>query len=115
MNAAREVAMVTRIARGELAQLKRMMAVENEKAGKSRGPSSDTAAMLSGASSVPKGKANTEQYTPDVWIPSQGDSVFIPRLNKNAKVLGIDSVGNLTLQAGLLKITATVGEVRRRQ
>jgi hypothetical protein len=38
----------------------------------------------------------------------------VPRLNSNAKVIGVGSDGMLTLQAGLLKITARLDEVRRR-
>jgi dsDNA-specific endonuclease/ATPase MutS2 len=49
------------------------------------------------------------------WSPRPGDSVFVPRINKRAKVVSVDGAGLLTLQAGLLKITATPEEVRRQQ
>ena len=49
------------------------------------------------------------------WSPRAGDSVFVPRINKRARVVSVDGAGMLTLQAGLLKITATPEEVRQQQ
>lgn len=47
------------------------------------------------------------------WVPRVGQTVFVPRLAKRAKVVALDGAGLLTLQAGLLKVTATVDEVRQ--
>ena len=47
------------------------------------------------------------------WAPRVGETVLVPRLNKRCKVLALDGSGLRTLQAGLLKVTATVDEVRR--
>lgn len=50
------------------------------------------------------------------WVPKPGSWVFVPRLNKRAKVVGVDGAsGQLVLQAGLLKVTAGVDEVRQQQ
>lgn len=43
-----------------------------------------------------------------------GQSVFVPRLGKRAKVVAVDAAsGALTLQAGLIKIQAAPDEVRQ--
>lgn len=48
------------------------------------------------------------------WRPKVGQSVFVPRLGKRAKVVAVDATsGALTLQAGLIKIQATPDEVRQ--
>ncbi len=40
--------------------------------------------------------------------------MFVTRLGKRAKVVAVDAAsGALTLQAGLIKVTATPDEVRR--
>lgn len=46
------------------------------------------------------------------WAPAVGATVFVPRLNARARVVAVDGAGVLTLQAGLLKLTAAVAEVR---
>jgi hypothetical protein len=46
------------------------------------------------------------------WAPRVGQSVFVPRLGKSARVVAVEG-GALTLQAGLLKVSASVDEVRR--
>ncbi len=107
MNAAREVAMVTRIARGELTVLKRVMtlsAAEKDQSGRKKSSVTQTQSVN-----------DEEKAKEEGWLPLPGDQVYVPRLNKNARVIGVDSVGNLTLQAGFLKVTATASEVRRQQ
>eukprot|EP00884_Botryococcus_braunii_P008293 jgi/Botrbrau1/17465/Bobra.0054s0052.1 len=46
------------------------------------------------------------------WTPQAGDTVFVPRLGSNAKVVARGKGGELTLQLGLLKLTANVNEVQ---
>ena len=65
--------------------------------------------------SPPQDKQSLQQQLRAGWTPRPGDSVFVPRINKRAKVVSVDGAGLLTLQAGLLKITATPEEVRRQQ
>jgi dsDNA-specific endonuclease/ATPase MutS2 len=48
------------------------------------------------------------------WRPSVGDKVFIPRISTVAKVVAVAPSGVLTLQAGLLKLTASKEEVQKR-
>lgn len=48
------------------------------------------------------------------WLPKVGQSVFVPRLGKRAKVVAVDAAsGTLTLQAGMIKVAADAGEVRQ--
>lgn len=48
------------------------------------------------------------------WLPKVGQSVFVPRLGKRAKVVAVDAAtGALTLQAGLIKVAAAADEVRQ--
>lgn len=59
-------------------------------------------------------QAALKQQKSSGWLPKAGQSVFVPRLGKRAKVVAVDGAsGALTLQAGLIKITATPDEVRR--
>jgi len=60
-------------------------------------------------------KAAVQQQKASGWLPKVGQSVFVPRLGKRAKVVAVDSTtGALTLQAGLIKVTATPDEVRQK-
>ena len=62
-----------------------------------------------------KDRAALEKQKAGGWVPLLGQFVFVPRLNSRAKVVAIDSsTCVLTLQAGLMKITANVDEVRQR-
>lgn len=54
-----------------------------------------------------------ERQVQSGWAPKLGQTVFVPRLNKRAKVVAVDGTGGLTLQAGLLKVSARVDEVRQ--
>ena len=48
------------------------------------------------------------------WVPAVGQTVFVPRLGRNFKVAAANAAtGQLQLQAGKLKLKATVEEVRR--
>ncbi len=92
--------------RAQLVQIKRDLAAKaaQEKA----------AAELAALSA--KDRAALEKQKAFGWVPSLGQFVFVPRLNSRAKVVAVDSSsGVLTLQAGLMKITANVDEVRERQ
>ena len=61
-------------------------------------------------------KAALQQQKSSGWAPRVCQTVWVPRLGKRAKVVAMDgAAGQLTLQAGMLKITAAVDEVRERQ
>lgn len=92
--------------RAQLVQIKRDLAAK---------AAEDKAAAEYAALSA-KDKAAIEKQKAGGWVPSLGQFVFVPRLNSRAKVVAVDSSSAvLTLQAGLMKITATVDEVRQRQ
>ncbi len=64
--------------------------------------------------SIPQDAAALRQQKATGWRPKVGQSVFVPRLGKRAKVVAVDATsGALTLQAGLIKIQATPDEVRQ--
>lgn len=47
------------------------------------------------------------------WVPAVGQTVFVPKLGKRFKVASVNAAtGQLQLQAGKLKLKATVEEVR---
>ncbi|KAI7845433.1 hypothetical protein COHA_000985 [Chlorella ohadii] len=47
------------------------------------------------------------------WLPAVGETVFVPKLGKRFKVASVNAAsGQLQLQAGKLKLKATVDEVR---
>lgn len=47
------------------------------------------------------------------WVPAVGQTVFVPKLGKRFKVASVNpATGQLQLQAGKLKLKATVEEVR---
>jgi len=47
------------------------------------------------------------------WLPAVGETVFVPKLGKRFKVARVNAAsGQLQLQAGKLKLKATVDEVR---
>jgi hypothetical protein len=62
---------------------------------------------------LPQDAEALQQQLRSGWAPRVGQTVYVPRLAKRAKVVALDSAGLLTLQAGLLKVTATVDEVRQ--
>ena len=62
---------------------------------------------------TPQDSAVLERQVQSGWAPKLGQTVFVPRLNKRAKVVAVDGTGGLTLQAGLLKVSARVDEVRQ--
>lgn len=91
--------------RAQLAQIKRDLAAK---------AAQDAAAAAFAALSA-KDKAALQKQKAGGWSPSLGEYVFVPRLNSKAKVVAVESSsGVLTLQAGLMKITANVDEVRQR-
>jgi hypothetical protein len=48
------------------------------------------------------------------WLPRVGQTVLVPRLGKRAKVVAVDAAsGALTLQAGMIKVTAAADEVQQ--
>lgn len=49
------------------------------------------------------------------WKPSVGQKVYVPKLQGYAEVASVGVGGKLTLKKGMLKIAATVDEVRRQQ
>jgi hypothetical protein len=49
------------------------------------------------------------------WVPAVGQTVYVPRLQGYAEVAAVGAGGKLTLKKGLLKIKATVDEVRRKK
>lgn len=62
----------------------------------------------------PQEAATLRQQKASGWLPKVGQSVFVPRLGKRAKVVAADAAsGALTLQAGLIKIQAAADEVRQ--
>jgi dsDNA-specific endonuclease/ATPase MutS2 len=99
--------------RAQLVQIKRDLAAK---------AAQDLAAAEYAALSA-KDRSALEKQKAGGWVPSLGQFVFVPRLNSRAKVVAVDSGGggsgsgevSLTLQAGLMKITANVDEVRERQ
>lgn len=63
---------------------------------------------------LPQDAAALRQQKAAGWRPKVGQSVFVPRLGKRAKVVAVDAAsGALTLQAGLIKIQAAPDEVRQ--
>ncbi len=106
MEAAAAARAAVRAGRASLAQLRQELgartAAENAAA-------TAAAAIAADAATLKKQKATG-------WAPRVGDFVWVPRLNARAKVLAVDaSAGTLQLQAGLMKVSATTGEVRQRQ
>ncbi|EFN53576.1 hypothetical protein CHLNCDRAFT_136762 [Chlorella variabilis] len=100
---AEAVAMAVRSARAELRRL----------AGAQRAAEAEAAAATAGAAAAKQDSAVLERQVQSGWAPKLGQTVFVPRLNKRAKVVAVDGTGGLTLQAGLLKVSARVDEVRQ--
>ena len=91
-----------RNARLQLAQIKRELAVRAAK---------EAAEAEIAALSV-RDAAKLKQQKKLGWVPLPGATVFVPKLNSKAKVLAVSEDGFLTLQAGLMKISAAIDEVR---
>jgi len=92
--------------RAQLVQIKRDLAAK----------AAEEKAAAEYAALSAKDRAALEKQKAGGWVPSLGQFVFVPRLNSRAKVVAVDSSTSvLTLQAGLMKITANVDEVRERQ
>lgn len=47
------------------------------------------------------------------WAPRVGETVFVPSISSTARVVAVRG-GQLTLQAGLMKLQAKVDEVQKR-
>jgi hypothetical protein len=103
---ARGATIAVKSARSQLSTLKRELA-QQQNAVAAGSKHSETALEE-------RNTAQLQQQKESGWKPSVGETVLVPRLNSNAKVIGVGSDGMLTLQAGLLKITARLDEVRRR-
>ncbi|KAL4427136.1 hypothetical protein ABPG77_001140 [Micractinium sp. CCAP 211/92] len=101
---AEAVTIAVRTARAELRRL----------AGLQRAAEAQAAAAAEAAARVEQDAAALRQQKATGWRPKVGQSVFVPRLGKRAKVVAVDATsGALTLQAGLIKIQATPDEVRQ--
>ena len=94
-----------RAASAQLAQLKREFAIR----------AAQEAAVAQSAHAVAKDAATLKKQKAVGWAPKVGDYVFLPKLKSNAKVLSVHAGGVLTLRAGLMKVSATLEEVRERQ
>lgn len=58
--------------------------------------------------------AALRQQLDSKWLPRKGETVFVPRLKANAKVMAVDKAKSvITLQAGMIKLTARADEVRK--
>lgn len=100
---AEAVGIAVRTARSELRRL----------AGNQRGAEAGAAAAAQAAAQLQQDTAAVQQQKAVGWVPKAGQSVFVPRLGKRAKVVSVDAAnGSLTLQAGFMKITALLEEVR---
>lgn len=105
VEAATSARYAVRAGRAQLAQLKRELAVR----------AAQEAAAAQAAQNVAKDAAALKKQKAIGWVPKVGDTVFVPKLNSKARVVGVDAGGVLTLQAGLMKVTAASDEVRQRQ
>lgn len=64
----------------------------------------------------PQDNAALAQQQASGWVPRVGQDVFVPRLSKYARVVAVNAATQqLTLQAGMLKLTAACDEVRERR
>ncbi|KAL4459146.1 hypothetical protein ABPG75_014011 [Micractinium tetrahymenae] len=101
---AEAVTMAVRTARAELRRL----------AGLRRAAEAEAAAAAVATVRAEQDAATLRQQKAAGWRPKVGQSVFVPRLGKRAKVVAVDAAsGTLTLQAGLIKIQAAPDEVRQ--
>lgn len=97
-----------RAARAELRRLSQEQRTAEQQAGAA------AAAQAAAAAVAKQDGAALKKQQASGWAPTVGQSVFVPRLGTRAKVLSV-SGEQLSLQAGRLKLTATLDEVRERQ
>jgi len=74
-----------------------------------------TLPCLYGLLCVPQAQRAFQQQQRSGWVPAVGQTVYVPRLQSYAEVVGVGAGGNLTLKKGALKIKAKVDEVRRKK
>ena len=98
-----------RTAYAQLSELKREQAKKE----------AQEAAMAATATAAATDAAVLKQQLDSKWVPRVGDRVFVPKLNSKANVIGVGGSGTgsgqvtVTLQAGLMKLTASIDEIRK--
>lgn len=94
-----------RTAKSRLRRIKRQMAEENAEA----------AARAAQEEAQHQDAAQLRQQKESKWVPAAGSNVYVPRLGAVARVISVKNGGNsIELQAGMMKITVTIDEIRRR-
>lgn len=60
-----------------------------------------------------RAKSSKSQQNQEEWLPGVGDTVYVPSLGSEAKIVGLTAGGKLEVQAGFMRISVAKGEVTR--